>query len=279
MLQSGLLDEIPTGNPAPAETAEPAPSSEPPVVDLPEFLKGLDADLAKEPMLKNHKDLNSLIKSYVHAQKAIGKDKVVLPTKNSSKEEWDKVFKALGKPESLEKYGIDAKTSKLGEEMTNALLKQAFDNNLLPSQIKPLVKLLEESLEGEKGKVKAEFEAKLGKELEGLKKEWADGFDKNMTYAKSALKEFADDNFKQYLKDSGMDKDVNLIKLFSKIGKAMGDDQFHGVGAESFNYTQDEIKSKIASIRNDAAGALYNKSHADHKRTVEELERLYKKLA
>lgn len=277
-LQSGLLDDLPP-NDAPPADAPPAdaPPAEPPA-DIPEFLKTIDAEMLKEPMLKNHKDLNSLVKSYIHAQKSIGKEKIVVPSAKSSAEEWERAFKALGKPEDITKYGVDTSKSKLGKEVADKILESAFANHMLPNQVKELLGTFESLMEGSKESAKANLDKRLAEELDGLKKEWADGYDKNMFYAKTALKEFADDNFKTYLKDSGLDKDVNLIKLFSKIGKAMGDDEFKGVGSESFNLTKDEIGARISEIKTKNSAALYDKTHQDHARIMQELENLYKKL-
>ena len=43
-------------------------------------------------------------------QKMIGQDKVVIPTNNSTEEAWNEVYDKLGRPESAEKYSLDAKS-------------------------------------------------------------------------------------------------------------------------------------------------------------------------
>jgi hypothetical protein len=276
LLQGLLDDEGGAGTPPPAQTTQPPANDTP--SELADFLKGIDADLAKEPMLKNYKDINTMVKSLVHAQKSIGKDKVVLPTNKSTKEEWADTFKKLGKPESVDKYGIDTKKSKIGEEFAKGLLDKAFESNLLPAQVTELVKFLEDRATTEVENAKKKLEDEVANDLKGLKAEWGEGYDKQINFAKTAIKELADDGFKTYLKDSGLENDVNLIKFLSKVGQAMGNAEFHGKGAESFGLTNEEVKGKIAAIRSNHNGPLYDKSHGDHKRTVEELENLYKKL-
>jgi hypothetical protein len=40
----------------------------------------------------------------------IGQDKVVIPNKNSTEDQWNEVYDKLGRPESADKYTLDAKS-------------------------------------------------------------------------------------------------------------------------------------------------------------------------
>ena len=87
------------------------PPAEPPVEPPaeftgPEWAKDyeLDHDITGDPSLKPINDVSSLIKSYVHAQRKIGQKGAVLPTKDSSKEEWDDFYQKTGVPLEQQEY-------------------------------------------------------------------------------------------------------------------------------------------------------------------------------
>ena len=40
----------------------------------------------------------------------IGQDKVAVPNKNSTEDQWNEVYAKLGRPESADKYALDAKS-------------------------------------------------------------------------------------------------------------------------------------------------------------------------
>ena len=51
-----------------------------------------------------------LAKSYINATQMIGKDKVAVPNKNSTEDQWNEVYDKLGRPESADKYSLNAKS-------------------------------------------------------------------------------------------------------------------------------------------------------------------------
>ena len=63
-----------------------------------DWRESLPEDLKSDPSLLTVKDVPGLAKSYIHAQKMIGADKLAIPGKNASEEEWSAVYEKLGKP-------------------------------------------------------------------------------------------------------------------------------------------------------------------------------------
>ena len=88
------------------KTTEPPASTNEAPFEAPAWLKGVPEELVKEPSVKNLPDLQSLVKSYVSAQKMIGAEKVVIPKKDATAEQWGEFYKKLGMPEQLEKYAL-----------------------------------------------------------------------------------------------------------------------------------------------------------------------------
>lgn len=100
-----------------------------------------------------------------------------------------------------------------------------------------------------------------------------------MALATRAFKEFADENDIQYLKDKGLASDPRLIKLFNKIGHGLMEDKFDKESHGSFGFTKDEIGRKIDDIRGDMNGPFWNSDHPNHKRTVEEVNKLHQMMS
>ena len=74
----------------------------------PHLSDSLPEDLRNEPSLKNLTDAGSLAKSFVHAQRMIGADKVALPGKSATDEEWRGVYSKIGMPAEASGYEYEA---------------------------------------------------------------------------------------------------------------------------------------------------------------------------
>ena len=70
------------------------------------FLDSLPEDLRVEPSLRNFTDPASMAKSYVHAQRMIGADKIPLPGKTATDEDWANVWFNLGRPQAPSEYQL-----------------------------------------------------------------------------------------------------------------------------------------------------------------------------
>ena len=57
--------------------------------------------------LEHIQDVGSLAKSYVNAQSMIGADKVAIPGKHATDDDWGEVYRRLGRPDEPEGYQLD----------------------------------------------------------------------------------------------------------------------------------------------------------------------------
>ena len=62
-----------------------------------------------DPNIEKFTEIDALAKSYINATKMIGQDKIAIPNNNSTEDQWDEVYAKLGRPESADKYALDAK--------------------------------------------------------------------------------------------------------------------------------------------------------------------------
>lgn len=101
-------------------------------VAAPNFLESIPEELRSEPSLRNFQDAGSLAKSYVHAQRMIGADKVSIPSKSATPDEWRQVYQKLGAPDAADAYQLDG----MDDTAAGQLRQQAFEAGLSQNQAK-----------------------------------------------------------------------------------------------------------------------------------------------
>lgn len=259
-----------TADPGPTE---PAPEVETPAeFDGPEFLKGVDPELLSKANLKTVPDLNTLVKNYVHAQSVVGKDKIVLPDEHASDEDWQQVYKKLGLPEKDE-YKLDFGETKYDEDFKKGFLDSAHEAGVLPHQAKKMFDYFHGQVETTSQAQMKEMEQKNQEAIQGLQKEWGAGFQKELKIAQTALRQFADDNVINYLEESGLGNDPNLIKLFNQIGKGLTEDTFNRESVGHLGFTKSEAQEKADSILGSPEHPYWNSEHPGHQNAVRDMER------
>lgn len=241
--------------------------------DGPEFLKGVDPELLEQANLKTFQDVETLAKSYVHAQKQIGKDKITLPGEHASDQDWQEVYKKLGLPDK-ENYEVDFGEAKYDEEFKKEFQEKAHEAGLLPHQAKEVFEFWNSKISEASQGFSEEQQQKQQEEIENLRKEWGAGFDKELKTAQTALKQFADEGTIEYLKESGLGNDPKLIKLFNQIGKSMNEDTFNRDTVKHLGTTKEEAQEKINEmLGQDQTGPYWNPEHPGHKKAVEDMMR------
>ena len=167
--------------------------------------KSLIPDEYKEDKaLANFQDMNQFVKSYLHAQKMVGLDKIPVPNKHATDEDWQEVYKRLGAPEKPDQYKYKfAKDQKVDEASLKAFNEVAQKNGLLPKQAENIVKfyneLSQQAVSQEASKVDA---ARLESETV-LKTEYGAEYNKRLDQAKRLASQTLGEDFlnKTILKD------------------------------------------------------------------------------
>ncbi len=247
-----MADDILNGS---VDGGTPAPVGEPtaaPTVEIPEFLKGLNVDdeIKTSKILQDHKSIDDVVKSYYHAKKLVGADKMVIPGEKASDEEWGAVFKKLGLPESVDKYGVDRKADSPVDEKFFAEFKQrAHAAGILPKQAAKLMGFFEEQAKNA-GTIQAQqIELQTKKELEELQTEWGGSFKGNVNRANFALKKYGGDEFVAYLGERGLGSSPQMIKFLANVGQALGEDNI--LGEATTQNTPAQALARINAIKAD----------------------------
>lgn len=242
-------------------------------------IEGIDPEITGDPSLQAVKDIPNLVKSFVNAQKLIGKDKVVIPNENSGEEEWQNFFSKIGKPEALDKYEL-SKLDGLDESFLDGFKQAAFEANLLPKQAQKVMEWMHEHESKMDEQYFNQIKETQQKELNDLKTEWGDAWQENVAQANAALSEFGGEEFTKFLKESGLGNNPNMIRFMHGLGSKLNKEDNLGNNRPSGGgkISRDEAQKMINEIMSSKDDAYHNAMHADHHRRVEEVNKLFQML-
>ena len=263
-------------------TTQPADQSQPITQEEPKIdFKSLIPDEYKEDKaLANFEDMNQFVKSYLHAQKMVGLDKIPVPNKYATDEDWQEVYKRLGAPEKPDQYKYKfAKDQKVDEASLKAFNEVAQKNGLLPKQAESIVKfyneLNQQSVNQEASKIDA---ARLESETV-LKTEYGSEYNKRLDQAKRLASQTLGADFlnNTILKNgSKLGDNVSLIKAFSTLADKLSEDEI--VKGEGTDYmSAKELQKQIDELEAPDS-AFWKKTHPNHDRAVQEVFKLREML-
>ncbi len=96
---------------ATTETAQTTtPAATPAAQPTSSWKDSISEEYRADPSIEKFTEIDALAKSYINATKMIGQDKVAIPNKNSTEDQWNEVYDKLGRPESADKYSLNAKS-------------------------------------------------------------------------------------------------------------------------------------------------------------------------
>jgi hypothetical protein len=229
----------------------------------------------EEKALDNFNNMEDFVKSYLHAQKLVGADKIPVPNKHATDEDWNEVFKRLGAPENPEDYKYNIKDQELDNQQVSEFNKAAHRLGLLPKQAEGLIKFYNEmNTNMAASQEDAAAQAQLTTETE-LKKEFGPQFNKRLDQAKKLAVNSLGSEFLEntYLKDgSRLGDNIKVIKAFSELADKLSEDEIiKGDGSDYM--TAKDIEKEINELTQEGS-AYWNKTHPNHQKAVQEVLKL-----
>ena len=233
----------------------------------------------EEKSLENFNNMEDFVKSYLHAQKMVGADKIPVPNKHSTDEDWNEVFKRLGAPSDPNDYKYDFKDQEMDSEQVQEFNKTAHKLGLLPKQAEGLIKFYNEM----NGNIAASQEeqaaqGQLNTEAE-LKKEYGPQFGKRLDQAKKLAVSTLGQEFLEntYLKDgSRLGDNLSVIKAFSSLADKLSEDEI--IKGDGTGYmTAKEIEKEIDDLTQEGS-PYWNKTHPNHQKNIQEVLKLREML-
>ena len=240
------------------------------------FLDSLPEDLRMVPSLRNFTDPAALAKSYVHAQRMIGADKIPLPGKTATDEDWANVWAKLGRPQAPSEYELNFENPVFAENELESFKKSAFEAGLNNRQVERMAKFLEETVSGANSSRSEIAEKAVYEAEQELRQEFGQAFEQRMALAYNAAKQLlgdADMLDEVQLADGRMLGDhPQVVRMFAKLAEQIGEDKLLGETSELI-MTPQEAGQRIAEMtRRDSP--YWDKLHPEHDTYVDEVLRL-----
>jgi hypothetical protein len=273
------------GTPPPTEPPSPPPAgaaTPPPIaaagIDWSAVRGSLAKELQEDPSMKSVTSVEGLVKSYIHAQKAIG-NKIPVPDKHATPEDWKQIFSKLGNPEKIEDYKYNMpKDSEVNQDFVNELNKAAHEAGVLPFQMEKIFGKYYEIAKGTSAKGEEDLKNRLQADQEYLKKEWGEAYEVQTRKANVAFKELLpDESLRQRLIEDGLGSHPAVVKMLANAAKFFKEDVMLGQGEGSLSgLTPGEALLKAQEIQGNPQHPYRNPAHPSHKAAKQEVQNLYK---
>lgn len=233
----------------------------------------------EEKALDNFNNMEDFVKSYLHAQKLVGADKIPVPNKHATEDDWNEVFKRLGAPETPDDYKYNFKDQELDQSQVQEFNKTAHRLGLLPKQAEGLIKFYNE-MNGSiaSSQEEAAAQAQLQTETE-LKKEFGSQFAKRLDQAKKlAVNSLGSEFLENTILNDGsrLGDNIKVIKAFSELADKLSEDEIiKGDGSDYM--TAKDIEKEINELTQEGS-AYWIKTHPNHQKAVQEVLKLREML-
>lgn len=224
-----------------------------------------------------------LAKNYLHAQKLVGADKLIVPGPTATQEEKDTFYTKLGRPSKPEEYGY-----KLPEGLTEDRLDKTFIDGWRKELFEAGVpkataeRIMTKYLADEHGRVQSKEQSRV-QELQqnelAIKQEFGVKFDEKVNFARLALREFGNEGLTGLLEQSGLGSNPEVVKFFAKIGEGLADHRaVSGQGSQGNPFGSPAAAQHALTefnANNENTKALFDSQNPRHSEVVAHRQKLF----
>lgn len=249
-----------------------------------DFRNQIPEEFREHTALQDIKDMRGLVSSYINAQQLVGRDKIPLPGKDATDEDWNNVFAKLGRPESPDGYEWDPSKADLpegfevNEDFVRDFKAKAHAAGLTKRQAEKLLTEYHQMVAADFVRTNDDMKMRRAEWEKELKKEFGAAFGERMNLAREALENFGGDELRDTLKKAGIASHPGIIKILAKLGELTSEGVSDPSGGGSrFKMTPGMAKEEISKLRADAEfNKIYlDPNHPEHKSSVERMQRLF----
>lgn len=233
----------------------------------------LPENLRNEPSLQTFTSVDNLAKSYVNAVKKIGGNPDHLVQLPQEGESWDNFYNKIGRPETPEGYDFGEDGGRL-DFYRNATHQLGLTQDQAANMLK-----LYATVEEQNQKAAQQRNADFAVDSQiNLKREWGTNYDSKIDYAQRAFAQFSSKEFSQLMDETGLGNHPELLKAFSKIGEAMGDDQLIVGTGRAGAISPQQAKEEIESLYRDKefSKSYLDKNDPNHKAASSKMDGLFR---
>ena len=259
-----------------AEATTEQQQEEPKVINFKELIP---EEYKEEKALQNFSTMNDFVKSYLNAQRLVGANKVAIPNKMATDEDWEEVYSKLGRPSKPEDYKYSFGEDEIDQTALKNFNETAHRIGLLPKQAERIIKFYNEMNTQAEVDNQKMFEVKQTEAMADLKKEFGPTYTKRLDQAKKLATETLGNEMlnNTVLKDgTRLGDSVEVIKAFSMLADKLSEDEI--IKGEGASYqTASEIEKEISELTEDGS-PYWQKTHPNHAKTVDRVFKLREQL-
>lgn len=236
----------------------------------------LPAELQADPSIQMFNDVAALTKSYISAQKMVGSEKISIPTKHATEDDWKQTFEKLGLPKEMKDYELKMEGG-INPKFAEAFKENAYKAGILPAQAQKLANWFQDINKTSEAEVGNQMKARQEADIKALQAEWGNAYQQNLSKAAQVIREAADPELIKYLDTSGLGNDTRLIKLLAGVaGKFMKEDIVVG-GANGLPpvMTPGDAMKAANVIMADFKHPYHDQQHPNHKSAVAEVQAFF----
>ena len=233
----------------------------------------------EEKSLHNFSNMDDFVKSYLHSQKLVGADKIAIPNKYSTDEDWKEVYKKLGTPETGEGYKYKLpEDHQIEDDTLKNFSNEAVKLGLLPNQANGVMNYYNEIIKQGLSDQAAQQKTAQDEAVVELRKEFGASYQKEIQSAKNLVhatlgKEFIDNSLLQ--DGTRLGDNPTVIKAFAKLANKLSEDDIVKGDVPSY-LTTSEINKQISALQQPGS-AYWDKKHLSHDDAVAEVQALLRK--
>ena len=225
--------------------------SQPPQEQQVDFKSLIPEDYKEEKSLQNFSNMDDFVKSYLHSQKLVGADKIPVPNKMATDDDWKAVYDRLGRPETPDGYKYDLpKETKLEEKTLKAFSEEAHKLGLLPKQAQGIINYYNSLAEQTEQAATVNEEAARAEAEVELRKEYGPAYDLKIAQARNlATNTFGSDFLRNTKLADGsvLGNHPQVVRAFADLASKMSEDSIVQ-GEATSAMTVKEIDSEIESL-------------------------------
>ena len=227
--------------------------------------------------LAHFTDVGAMAKSLVNAQSMIGADKVAIPGKHATDEDWGEVWRKLGRPDTPDGYELVNEMPEgieQNDDMLNWFRNTAHEIGMTPTQAQKMLGKYNQFLGTQMGADEGMVEQlRETTEIE-LKKEYGAAFADRVSNGNAVMQEFGAEGLTELQLADGrlLGDHPEIIKMMVNVGEfinsKIGEDVLAGTKS-SGGLAPDDARAKLEEIR--APNSPYwDQRHPEHQFYVQE---------
>lgn len=236
--------------------------------------------------LSQQEATESLAKSYMNLEsmRGVPDDQLFKITSDMGEDDWNKVYNAMGRPETVEGYTYQA-TETDSPELVDAFKSVAHELGLTENQVTKFIPAINEHIVSMVQGQEAQVQAANNEALTNLQKEWAGAWDKNLNIATRAAEHFGiDEDMQKAMVSTG--NSAKMLQALNKIGSMMAEGDMIGMSPTDQRATigamsKAEAQDKLSKLQGDPdfAARLNSSDRKVSDEASKEMEKYYKILS